>query len=122
MNQAATQSADHHEEEHHEHVSSIAQLLGIFALLIFFTFLTVAVTWVDLGPFNVWIAILIAAIKVTIVAMFYMHLKYENQFFGQILITSIFFATVMIGIILMDTRAYLPDVHDATPAATTTSP
>lgn len=119
MTDIAIQSTEHHDEEHHEHVSSIPLLLGIYVLLLFFTFVTVAVTMVDLGPFNVWIAILVAAIKVTIVALFYMHLKYENQYFGQILITSIFFATVMIGIILMDSRAYHVDVEDAVPITQT---
>ena len=118
MTDIAIQSTEHHEEEHHEHISSIPLLLGIYVILLFFTFVTVAVTMVDLGPFNVWIAILVAAIKVTIVALFYMHLKYENQYFGQILIVSIFFVTVMIGIILMDSRAYNVDVLDATPTTT----
>lgn len=118
MNQLATPAPAHEEEHHHEHISSIPLLLGIYAALLFFTFLTVAVTWVDMGPMNVWIAIIVAAIKVSLVAAFYMHLKYENQFFGQILIASIFFASVMIGIILMDTRAYHEDVEAAAPAPT----
>lgn len=122
MNQATTPTAEQHADEHHEHISSIPLLLGVYAILLFFTFLTVAVTWVDMGPLNVWIALLVAAIKVTFVAMFYMHLKYENQFFGQILIASIFFAVVMIGIILMDTKAYLPDVQAAAPAQAQTAP
>ncbi|MAX27684.1 MAG: cytochrome-c oxidase [Phycisphaeraceae bacterium] len=113
----ANPSHEHHDEEH-EHVSSIPLLLGVYVLLLFFTFLTVAVTWVDLGPMNVWVALIVAAIKVSLVAAFYMHLKYENQFFGQILIASIFFASVMIGIILMDTRQYHEDVEAAAPAPT----
>jgi cytochrome c oxidase subunit 4 len=117
MNQAAAEPVEQHDEDH-QHVSSIPQLLGIWVILLFFTFLTVAVTWVDLGPMSVWVAVLVAAIKVTIVALFYMHLKYENQFFGQILIASIFFVSVMIGIILMDTRAYKPDIEAATPVPT----
>ena len=121
MNTLATPAQEHVEEEHHEHVSSIPLLLGIYVVLLFFTFLTVAVTWVDLGPMNVWVAIIVAAIKVSLVAAFYMHLKYENQFFGQILIASIFFVTVMIGIILMDTRAYHEDVQAAAPVPVQTA-
>jgi cytochrome c oxidase subunit 4 len=117
MNEAAATTVEEHDQEH-EHVSSIPLLLGIYVLLLFFTFLTVAVTWVDLGPMNVWIAMIVAAVKVSLVAAFYMHLKYENQFFGQILIGSIFFASVMIGIILMDTRQYHVDIEAAAPAAT----
>ena len=40
----ANPSHEHHDEEH-EHVSSIPLLLGVYVLLLFFTFLTVAVTW-----------------------------------------------------------------------------
>ena len=121
MNQTADPTAQHHDDDHHEHVSSIPLLIGIYVILLFFTFLTIAVTWVDLGPFNVWIALFVAAIKVSLVAAFYMHLKYENQFFGQILIASIFFVSVMIGIILMDSRAYHVDVEDAAPVSTQTA-
>lgn len=121
MNQTATPAVEHHDDEHHEHVSSIPLLLGIYVILLFFTFLTIAVTWVDLGSFNVWVALIVAAIKVSLVAAYYMHLKYENQFFGQILIASIFFVSVMIGIILMDTRAYHEDVQAAAPVPTQTA-
>ena len=104
----------HHGDEHHGehgHVSSVGQLVGIFAVLMALTFLTVAATWIDLGPANVWIALFVAAVKAGVVAMWYMHLKYDNPFFGQILIASMFFLALFIGISLMDTFEYRPKIQ-----------
>lgn len=116
MNHTAAQTVEPTDEDH-QHVSSIPQLLAVWVALLFFTFLTVAVTWIDMGAMAVWVAVLVAAIKVSIVALFYMHLKYENQFFGQILLTSVFFVSLLIGITLMDSHAYYPDVEAAAPAS-----
>jgi len=104
------QTHDHHEAEH-AHVTSISTLLGVFAMLMALTLVTVAATWIDLGPFNVWVAVLIAAVKGAVVALWYMHVKYDNPFFGQVLIASIFFVALFIGIALLDTYEYRPTIE-----------
>lgn len=126
----ATEEAHAHShgvDDHHPHVSPISILLGVYAVLIFLTALTVAVTWVDLGPANIWIALGVAVVKAGVVAMFYMHLKYENPFFGQVLIASIFFVALFIGVAMLDSREYKPTINaadeaKATAAASATSP
>jgi len=112
----ATEEAHAHShgvDDHHPHVSSIPILVGVYALLIFLTALTVAVTWVDLGPLNIWVALGVAVVKAGFVAMYYMHLKYENPFFGQVLIASIFFVALFIGVALLDSREYKDAVSAA---------
>ena len=42
------------------HVTSVKLLLIIWAALIFGTWLTVSVTYVDLGVFNIWVGLAIA--------------------------------------------------------------
>ena len=106
-------------ESHDSHVMPIRVLVGVYLALMALTFLTVAATWIDLGPFNVWVAILIAAAKAGAVALWYMHLKYDNPFFGQVLIASIFFVALFIGIAMMDSYEYRPNIEaeDAADAA-----
>ena len=93
------------------HISPIGVLVGVFGLLIFFTVLTVAVTYVDLGPANIWIALGIAVIKATLVGLYFMHLRYDSPFNGLIMFAAFLFLAVFIGIALMDTGEYLPSKH-----------
>ncbi len=101
-----------HEDHDHGigHITPIPLLLGIFTLLIVFTVLTVAVTYVDLGEANIWIALGIAVIKGALVALYFMHLRYDSPFNGLILVCAFLFLAVFIGISLMDTGEYQTDL------------
>jgi cytochrome c oxidase subunit IV len=92
------------------HISPIGVLIGVFALLIFFTVLTVAVTYVDLGPANIWIALGVAVVKGALVGLYFMHLRYDSPFNGLILVTAFLFLAVFIGIALMDTGEYQSNI------------
>jgi cytochrome c oxidase subunit 4 len=48
------------------------------ALLVLFV-LTIAVAFVHLGPFNVYIAVTIAMIKATLVVLYFMHVRYHTR-------------------------------------------
>jgi len=48
------------------------------ALLVLFI-LTIAVAFVHLGPFNVYIAVTIAVIKATLVVLYFMHVRYHTR-------------------------------------------
>jgi cytochrome c oxidase subunit IV len=75
------------------HPTTPAQLLQlgvVLAILLVLTIVTVAVSYVDLGFFNVPVALTIACLKVTFVLLFFMHFKYE----GPIIILS-FIGTVV---------------------------
>jgi len=106
MNHATT-----HDDSGIGHVSPIGMLIGVFALLIVFTVLTVAVTYVDLGEANIWIALGIAVVKGSLVALFFMHLLYDSPFNGLILVTALMFLATFIGLALMDTEAYQPRIE-----------
>src|SRR5688500_12190680 len=85
---AAVASGEAHVDEHeaHTHVVPPWLLLAVFAALIVLTFMTVAVTWVDFGrTANVWIALVIAAAKAGLVALYFMHLRWDSPFNGLIL-------------------------------------
>ena len=93
--------------EAHVHVVPPWILLTVFAALLFLTFMTVAVTWVDFGrTANVWIALTIAAVKSALVALYFMHLRWDSKFNSVILIAALFFVALLIGIIVLDTSEY----------------
>ena len=95
------------ESQAHVHVVPPWILLTVFAALLVLTFMTVAVTWVDFGrTANVWIALTIAAIKAALVALYFMHLRWDSPFNGVILIAALFFVALLIGIIVLDTSEY----------------
>ena len=61
------------------HVDSIKTYGLVFAALIFLTVLTTAVAFVDLGPFSVVVALLIACCKMLLVALFFMHIRHSTR-------------------------------------------
>lgn len=91
---------------YHAHVVPPRILIGVFVALMVLTFLTVAATWVELGPANIWLALGIAVIKAGLVAMYFMHLRWDSPFNGVILISAMFFVALFIGIALLDSREY----------------
>jgi len=115
QNVAAHGEHDEHGEHGGEHHAMPMKILvGVFAILLVLTWLTVAATWVDLGKLNIWVALLIAVVKAGFVAMYFMHLRYDAPFNGVILITSLLFVALFIAITLTDTTAYQPAVEAAT--------
>ncbi len=102
---------------HKPHVVDAKILIGVLLGLLFLTFITVAVTWVDLGSFNIWLALAIATVKASLVAAYFMHLRYDKPFNTLVLISALIFLMVFVGIILLDTGQYAGDIIDqAAPA------
>ena len=104
----STHSADHGHGHHddgavHTHIASAQFYIGIFMGLVALTVLTVAVSYVHLGPLNLAVAILIASIKATLVVMFFMHLKYDNKFNALIFVCSLAFIGVFFAYTINDT-------------------
>lgn len=57
--------------------------------------LTIAAAYVDLGPFNIYVALTIAIVKSTLVVMYFMHVKYNTK------ITWIFAGAGFLWLIIM---------------------
>lgn len=93
------------------HVVSVPVLLGVFAALIVLTWLTVAATRFDLGNWNLAIAIGIATVKASLVALYYMHLRYDNPFYSFLFVSGLVFVALFISLTLLDTLEYGPDVN-----------
>lgn len=64
---------------HEEHIVSPRIYLIIGACLLVLTATTTAVSYVELGVFNAVVALAIACIKMTLVVLFFMHVKYSSR-------------------------------------------
>ena len=87
----------------HVHISGVNAYLVIFAALVFFTILTVALSYIHLGPFNLAIAIVIATIKATLVVLYFMHLKYDSKFNALVFVGTLCFVGVFLAFTIFDT-------------------
>jgi cytochrome c oxidase subunit 4 len=101
-----------HGEQHSEvgHVVPLRLLFGVLVVLLLLTFVTVAVTWVDLGPLNLIVAIGIAAVKASLVLLYFMHLRWDRPFNAIVLIVSIALVALFIILSLLDSHAYQPEI------------
>ena len=64
---------------HEEHVVSPKVYGIIFASLLVLTGTTVGASYLELGQFNVVVALAIACIKAVLVILFFMHVKYSSR-------------------------------------------
>jgi cytochrome c oxidase subunit 4 len=81
-------------------------LLSVYGVLVFLTVLTVAITLVELGDFNIWAALAIAVMKAGLVVFYFMHLRWDSPFNGIILMISLFFVALFIGVSVLDSKEY----------------
>jgi cytochrome c oxidase subunit IV len=93
------------------HVVRLPILAAVFAALLVMTALTVAVTWYDLGDWNLIIALGIATTKAALVALFFMHLRYDNAFYAVVFLAALLFLALFMGLTLLDTFQYQPDIQ-----------
>jgi cytochrome c oxidase subunit IV len=74
----------------------------IFAILMICTALTVAIAFVDLGPFNVVAALIIAVFKATLVVLFFMHVKYSTRLTWVVVAGSVFWLGILLALTMGD--------------------
>jgi cytochrome c oxidase subunit 4 len=109
----------HTEHTEHDHGGAGVYVKTLLALL-FLTIVTVGASYVDFGSGNVVIALFIATIKATLVALFFMHLRYEKPVNAVIATAGFLF----LGIFLMfcfidfDSRQNLQPVNLKPPVLT----
>ena len=92
------------------HIASVRLLLVVWVALIFGTWLTVSVSNVDLGPLNIWVGLAIATAKAVLVALYYMHLRWDKPFNAFVFLSAFFFLFLFIGFAMMDTAQYQVDL------------
>ena len=106
-----------HDDAAAPHALPASVLLGAAAALAALTVITVATSRVDLGAFNIVVALAIAGLKASLVALFFMHLRYESRFQSLVFVVAVFFAVLFVGGVVFDTTQYQPDLEAAARAA-----
>jgi cytochrome c oxidase subunit 4 len=89
------------ENEKH-HIVPYKTYLLILAVLLVLTGISVAVTQINLGTLTVTIALLIAAVKSTLVLAIFMHLKFDNKMYAFMAIGVVLLIGVLIFITFLD--------------------
>jgi cytochrome c oxidase subunit IV len=86
-----------------EHVLPGKLYYGIWAALLVLTVVTAAVSFVDLGPFNTVVALIIATFKAVLVVLFFMHVKYTSEKMTKVVIVAaIFWLLILLSLSLSD--------------------
>jgi cytochrome c oxidase subunit 4 len=92
----------------HETSSSLKTYITIWIALLVGTGLTVYASGVDLGVFNAAVALTIASVKATLVALFFMHIKGASEKLTKlVVIGAIFFLIILLGLTLTDYQTRL---------------
>jgi len=85
-----------------EHIVPKSTYYTVFALLMLGTTITVAVAFLDLGPFNTVVALAIACTKAALVVLFFMHVKYSTRLTWAVVAGSIFWLFIMLSLTFND--------------------
>jgi len=83
---------------------SIRTYLTVFAALIVLTGVTIASAHIDLGHGNMLLALIIAAVKATLVVTYFMHLRYGPRMSRAILISGVVAVALMMILFINDLR------------------
>ncbi len=85
--------------------SHVKTYLMVFGALMVFTIITVAVSYLELAtPLAVSVALIVATIKGSLVAMYFMHLLHERKvIYWALMLTVVFFVFLMFVPLLTNT-------------------
>jgi cytochrome c oxidase subunit 4 len=99
---------------HGNHVLPLETYLAVAGALMVLTAVTVTVSFVHFGAWNLVVAMAIAATKAIMVALFFMHLKYDNKIYLAVFGGSVVFLALFIIFTMFDTmrRSDIYDVVD----------
>jgi cytochrome c oxidase subunit IV len=92
------------------HVVPVKTYLLIFSALLALTALTTGVAYVDLGKWNTIVALIIAVCKGTLVALFFMHLRWSPHLMRLVLLSALLWLAILITLTTTDffSRDWIP--------------
>lgn len=94
-----------HEHEDHEHIG-IPGYLAVFSVLVVGTILTYFTSFLDLDHYfagaNTLLALLIAFTKMTVVVLFFMHVRWSSRLIWLTAIAGFFWLAIMFAFTMQD--------------------
>jgi cytochrome c oxidase subunit IV len=96
------------------HIVSAKTYTLVFIALLFLTVITVAAAQIDFGPLNLTIAMLIAVVKATLVALVFMGLRWDSGMARVAMIVSIgcLFLFILFTVLDFTTRANMDPLEN----------
>jgi cytochrome c oxidase subunit 4 len=85
-----------------QHVVPQKIYLLVFATLLCLTLVTVDVAFYNFGWLNIYLALIIATFKATIVVMYFMHVRYSPRLTWLFAIAGIFWMIILLVLMLSD--------------------
>jgi len=92
------------------HIVPKSTYLLIFGTLLGFTGLTTGMAYVDLGPWNTIVALVIACCKATLVVLFFMHLRWSPHLMRVVLLSALLWLAILVSLTTTDffSRGWTP--------------
>lgn len=88
----------------HNHISSYQEIFGTWVALILLTLMTVFISTfgADLRTLTVATALIIATVKALAVALYFMHLKYDEKMYRAWMIVVVFLFLFFLAMVILD--------------------
>jgi cytochrome c oxidase subunit IV len=90
------------EKESHKEQPDMGSYVYVWLTLLVLTAITVTCAGVKVGRFNVFVALIVAAIKTSVVLSYFMHLLYERRVFKIMFFVTIATLTIFIALTFVD--------------------
>jgi cytochrome c oxidase subunit 4 len=79
----------------HVHIPKVSTLVGVWVVLIILTFATTGASYINLGEFNIVLAMMIALTKVSLVAWIFMGVRYSTSLTRLFCIAGLLWLVIM---------------------------
>jgi cytochrome c oxidase subunit IV len=95
--------------EHAAHIDPVKTYAVILFILLCLTIATALVATIDLGRFNIVVALCIAVIKMLLVVLFFMHVRYSTRLTRLVMIGGLLWLAILLTLSFADfaTRGWL---------------
>ncbi|MBV8817463.1 MAG: cytochrome C oxidase subunit IV family protein [Acidobacteriaceae bacterium] len=92
------------------HIAPVRDYVGVWVALVILTFTTAGVAYIDMGPFNIVVAISIAVVKMALVVWIFMGVRYTTTLTRLFVVAGFFWFLILIVLTGQDyiSRGWLP--------------
>jgi cytochrome c oxidase subunit IV len=85
-----------------QHISSLRANFAVFAALLALLGATVGLAYVDLGKWNLFVALAIAAVKAALIVLIFMHVRYSHRLVWVFSSAGLLWLTILLVLTLVD--------------------
>ncbi|MCB9539476.1 MAG: cytochrome C oxidase subunit IV family protein [Myxococcales bacterium] len=114
MSQAHDHAHDDHAHDAHHHVTPMIVYWGVFGALLVLTAVTVWIAQFHFGAANTLVAMAVATVKASLVALFFMHLLHDERLNSLAFVFGLIFVALFFIFTLADvySRGFIDPIQD----------